>query len=135
MAARGLTLIVQTNAVDRVHYALMLAASNAALGGATTLFFAVEGVTALTAGAWPGLATASGEPANAYFARLETAGVAHPDDLVEALAELDARFAVCDTALAVAGYRLEDLRDDVRLDVTGLTDILASSGENRLLYV
>ncbi|MEQ9121994.1 MAG: hypothetical protein RIM80_05450 [Alphaproteobacteria bacterium] len=81
MALSGLTLVVQTRALDRIHYALMLAVSAAAL------------------------------------------------------AELEARFAACDTGLAVAGLSAEDLRVDVPIETTGLADVLASAESGRIVYV
>ncbi len=135
MSLPGLTLIVQSRAIDRLHYALMLAAANAALGGPTTLFFAVEGVAAFESGGWDALATSAGEPGVDFLKRLDSAGVAHPDDLLEALAELGARLAVCDSALAVAGLLADDLNPEPALEVTGLADILAASSEGRIVYV
>lgn len=135
MASTGLTVILQSRALDRAHYALMLAASSAALDGPTTLFFGVEGVHALASDAWDTLRTAAGEAAPAYLARVEAAGVAHPEDLLEALGELGVRLAACDSGLAVAGMQPGDIRDDLDLEVTGLADILASAGGTRLVYV
>lgn len=135
MPPSSLTVVVQSRALDRIHYALMLAASAAATGAATTLFFAIEGVEALKPGAFEALRTAAGESAEDYGARLKKANAAAPDELLEALAELGARFAACDTGLAVAGAAPSDLREDLGIDVTGLTEILASAGDDRIIYV
>lgn len=135
MAAAGLTLILQSKAIDRVHYAFTLAVSNAALGRPTTIFFATEGVEALRPDAWIDLSTAAGEKGQAFLDRLEAAKVADPDTLLDALQELDVRLAACDSALAIAGLTHADLRDDCPLEVTGLADILTSAGDNRLLYI
>lgn len=135
MAQAGLTLIVQTRALDRAHYALMLAASAAALDVPTTIFFGIEGVQALTPDAWDVLETAAGETSTDYLGRIEAAGVAHPEDLLEALSELGVRLAVCDTGLAVAGLGPGDLRDDLDLEVTGLADVIAAAGDGRIVYV
>ena len=135
MAVTGLTIILQSKAVDRIHYALMLAAANAALDAPTTLFFATEAVEALTPGALGALKTSAGEAGAAYLARLEQAGVASPADLLEALTELEAELAVCDTALAAAGLAAGDLDRAERFSTTGLTDILARGMTHRLVYV
>lgn len=135
MALSGLTLVVQTRALDRIHYALMLAVSAAALGAPTTIFFAIEGVHALEAKGLDRLETAAGEPGRAFLDRLAAAGAAAPDELIAALAELEARFAACDTGLAVAGLSAEDLRDDVPIETTGLADVLASAESGRIVYV
>lgn len=135
MAKPGLTIIVQTRALDRAHYALMLAASSAALDTPTTIFFAIEGVQLLTPDPWDELSTAAGETAAAYLFRLEESGVAHPEDLLEALGELNCRLAVCDTGLAVAGMTLADIREDLDLEVTGLADVIAAPEAGRIVYV
>ena len=135
MPPSSLTVVVQSRALDRIHYALMLAASAAATGAATTLFFAIEGVEALKPGALERLTTAAGEAPDAFLGRLAGANAAAPDELLEALSELGARFAACDTGLAVAGASLDDLRKDLKIDVTGLTEILGGAGDGRVIYV
>jgi len=135
MSLAGLTIIVQTAALDRVHYALMMAASAAALDAPTTIFFAIEGVEALRPSAWDDLLTAAGQAGPAYIDRLEAARVAHPEDLLSALGELDARIAVCDSGLAVAGVTLADLRSDLSIEVTGLADVLSEAATGRIVYV
>ena len=135
MAAAGLTLVVQTRAFDRIHYALMLAVSNAAIGGPTTLFFGIEGVEALRAEGLAGLTTAAGETGEAFTGRLQAAGAATPDDLFEALVELEAGLFACDTGLVVAGLKPGDIRSDLGVQVTGLTDILARAEGGRIVYV
>lgn len=135
MSLGGLTIIVQTSALDRAHYALMMAASAAALDAATTVFFGIEGVVALRPAPWDDLQTAAGEDGAAFLDRLEVAGVAHPEDLISVLGELGARVAVCDSGLAVAQMDFADLRTDLEIEVTGLADILASAEDGRIVYV
>lgn len=113
----------------------MLAASAAALDAPTTIFFAIEGVEALRPSAWDNLSTAAGEDGNFYFDKLEVAGVAHPEELILALDEMDARIAACDSALAVASMTVADLRADLSIDVTGLADVLCEAAAARIVYV
>mgnify|MGYP003700772087 CR=1 FL=1 len=134
MPQEGLTIIVQTRALDRVHYALMLAAANAAVGAPTAIFFGIEGVHALGGGGFDGLRTAAGEVSADYLKRVSASGGASPDDLLTALAELEVWIAACDTGLAVAEMSPADLRSDIAIDVTGLTDVLSKS-DGRLIYV
>jgi peroxiredoxin family protein len=129
MAVQPLTFIIQSTAIERVHYAMMMAASNAALGGAVTLFFAI-GTANILMPSGPGLLD------NTRFAgQLEAAGIASIDDLLEALAELDCRITVCDAALAFAAIGSGDLRSDIAIEVTGLTDILANLAGGQIIYV
>lgn len=135
MSLPGLTIIIQTSALDRVHYALMMAASASALDAPTTVFFAIEGVVALQPSPWEDLRTAAGEDGAAYLDRLDAAGVVHPEDLISVLGELGARVAACDSALAVAAMDSAAFRTDLPIEVTGLADILAEAGEGRIVYI
>ena len=129
MAAQPLTFIIQSASPDRVHYALMMAASNAALGGPVTLFFGIgaEGVLRASPHAEQELA--------AFSEKLDGAGIASLDDLLAALVELDCRIAVCDSALAFAAITAANLRADIPVEVTGLTDILAHANGGQIIYV
>ncbi len=129
MAVQPLTFIIQSNAIERVHYALMMAASNAALGGAVTLFFAI-GTADLLKPSKPPQTDDTG-----YTRQLSIAGIASTDELLEALGELDCRIAVCDAALACAELETGDLRSDIAIEVTGLTDILANLDCGQIIYV
>lgn len=129
MAVQPLTFIIQSNAIERVHYALMMAASNAALGGGVTLFFAVGAPEMLRSG------DTSETDDIGFTEKLKAAGIASVDDLLEALGELDCRIAVCDAALAFAEISAKDLRGDIAVEVTGLTDILANTGGGQIIYV
>jgi peroxiredoxin family protein len=129
MAAEPLTLIIQSTAIERVHYAVMMAASNAALGGAVTLFFAIGTADILKP-------SGAGLLDDSHFAeQLEASGIASIDDLLEALAELECRIAVCGAALAFAAIEASDLRSDIAIEVTGLADILANVAGGQIIYV
>lgn len=129
MAVQPLTFIIQSTAIERVHYALMMAASNAALGGAVTLFFAI-GTADILRPSGAGL-----QDGCHYAEQLEASGIASIDDLLEALAELGCRIAVCDAALAFAAIGASNLRSDIAIEVTGLTDILANLAGGQIIYV
>jgi peroxiredoxin family protein len=129
MAVQPLTFIIQSTDIERVHYALMMAASNAALGGAVTLFFAIGTADILKP-------SGAGQQDGFHFAKqLEASGIASIDDLLEALTELECRIAVCDAALAFAAIEAGDLRSDIAIEVTGLTDILANLAGGQIIYV
>lgn len=125
MAIQPLTFIIQSSAPDRAHYALMMAASNAALGGGVTLFFAMGAAH---------LIRPEGFASN-FLRQLETSGIASVDELLAAIVELDGRVAVCDAALAFEAISASDLRSDIPIEVTGLTDILANVGDGQIIYV
>ena len=129
MVVKPLTFIIQSAAVERVHYALMMAAANAALGGGVTLFFAIGTAEMLL----PYEQRFGGE--EDFLSKLNAANIAGGDNLLEALVELDCRIAVCDAALAFAELKASDLRTDLGIEVTGLTDILAKLDDGRIIYV
>jgi peroxiredoxin family protein len=129
MAAQPLTFIIQSSAPERVHYALMMAASNAAIGGAVTLFFAMGAAALLKPG------TMSENEWAAFEAKLARANVASPNELLAALSELEARIGVCDAALAYESLEFDALRSDIAVEVTGLTDILAHLDGGQIIYV
>lgn len=129
MPAQPIALIIQNKNIERIHYALMVAVSNAALGGRTTLFFALGVAGALRPGGFSSPTDA------AFLERLTAANIATPEELLEALAELEARICVCDSAMAFENLALADLRQDVAIEVTGLTDIIANVGDGQIIYV
>lgn len=135
MSLGRLTIIIQTKALDRVHYALMLAASHAALDGKVHLFFGIEGVETLKVNNWPNLKTASGEGGAAYLDRLEVAGAAHPDELFSALKELDVEITACDTALSVAGMSPGSMTQSVNIEISGITSALSNGKNGQIIYV
>lgn len=127
MTTQPLTFIIQSSKPERAHYALMMAAANAALGGGVTLFFGMGAAHLIRLG---GFADADG-----FLKRLEASGIASPDDLLAAIVELEGRVAVCDAALAFEALRAVDLRSDIPVEVTGLTDILANAAGGQIIYV
>lgn len=117
-----LALVIQSGAVDRVHYALLFSAGALAMGRDVTLFFtmagcrAFEGVTTL-------LPSEDGTPAKAYDAALLAKGIAGFDELWESLEALDATFQACDTGLLASGVTAPE-----GVAVTGVVGFLADVG-------
>ena len=116
-----LAIIVQSNAFDRVHYAMVLASAAAAIDREVTLFFTMEGCLALrpaeTLGTW-----AANDEA------LRRKGLATFEELLAAAAELGVRFLVCELGLRAVGLALDDLRDDLRIREAGAVTFLNDSG-------
>lgn len=116
-----LSIIVQSGAFDRVHYAMVLASAAAAIDREVTLFFTMEGCRALRPvgrlGAW-----AAGEAA------LREKGLATLEELFAAAAELGVRFLVCELGLRAVGLALDDLRDDLDIREAGAVTFLNDAG-------
>lgn len=129
----GLSLLVLSEAFERVHYALVLASSAAAIGRPVRVFFAGPSVRALCAAAdggasgWrrlPAAAAMAGTIDDAYAEK----GIATFEVLLAACVELGVRFMVCEMALRAAGLDRTDLRADVPIAVAGAVTLLAEAG-------
>lgn len=135
-AGTPLILAVIASEFERVHYALATAAAAAAADRPTTLFFAQGAVRAIagTAAAprWQRLPVADPGLGGGDAATLDGAfrarGAAGFEELLMACKELGVAFLVCSLGLRVAGLTRADLRPDLAIEETGLTDILSRSG-------
>jgi peroxiredoxin family protein len=119
-----LSLIVFSDAYERVHYALALASSALAIGRPATLFFTMGGIRALIradeAGV-PGWRSLPGAERDDEFA---AEGVATFEELLGACVSLGARVLVCEMGLKVEGLSAEDLRPDVTIGQGGIVTFL-----------
>lgn len=132
----ALGLVVLSGAFERVHYALATAAAAAALDRPVILFFTQAAVTALLAGddgapGWyrlavePGLEGIDAASRDSAFRARGTAGF---EDLLVACKELSVAFLVCSMGLRVTDTTRADLRTDLAIEETGLTDLIARAG-------
>lgn len=130
----GLSLLVLSEAFERVHYALVLASSAAAIGRPVRVFFAGPSVRALCAAAdggasgWRRLPAAGGAMAGTIDDAYADKGIATFEVLLDACVELGVRFMVCEMALRAAGLDRADLRADVPIAVAGAVTLLAEAG-------
>ena len=114
---RGLTIIVAGQDPARLRSALGIAATQAALGGPARLF--LDGIAV-------GLLGADADDAD-YVA----AGLPAMDELADTCLALGTRIILCQTGLALAGLAATSL--DPRLETGGMTGILATLGDDRLV--
>lgn len=114
----GVLLLSASSA--RVHAALMLATTAAALGRDVLLFATEDGVAALRA-----RDAAGREPAEE--ARRRSLGVATCAEMLAALGELGARLVACETALRLAGLGPADLAPGV--EVAGMATLLGHGAD------
>lgn len=121
-----LSLIIQSGAFDRVHYALVMASAALATGKPVTLFFTMAGTRALT----PGWADTGKEEAFA------AEGLATFEELLAACRELEATFMVCELGLRSEKLETSDLRDDVKITEGSAVSFLSdASRHGSMLYV
>ena len=132
-----LSIVVQSGAFDRVHYALVLAASALAINIPVTLFFTMWGCRALLrpgADGQPGWAAMSvSEPGitpAALDAGFQERGVGTFEELLQACIELGARFIVCESGLLGAGLDAAGLREDVPIEIAGAVTFLRDVSPN-----
>ncbi len=132
-----LSVIVFSGTFEKVHYALVLAASAAAIGRPATLFFTMEGCRALLeAGpdgmpAWRHLprdtgAGEGGDVDDGYAA----AGVATFEELLMACVEMGVRFMVCEMGMRALGLDRAALRDDVPMQDGGVVTFLNDASQD-----
>jgi peroxiredoxin family protein len=135
-----LGIVLLSGSFERVHYALCMASTAAALERPVTLFVTLGALRALVAAdaagrpGWMGLPVAD-EPAGskvadggALDARNRARGVAGFEELLHACATLGVEFMVCEMGLRTLGLEPDALRSDLELARGGLATLLARGG-------
>ena len=123
-----LGLVVLSGEWARVHYALMMASSAAAIDRPVTLFVTMDAVPLLEAGeGWRRLAGAEGDAA------LKARNVADTETLLEACAAMDVTIMVCEAGLKARDVASADLRDELGIAVTGLVTFYQSVGAGQIV--
>ncbi len=138
-----LSVIVFSGAFEKVHYALVLGASAAAIGRPTTLFFTMEGCRALLkpsedgVASWRHLPLESGDgEGGAVDDGYAAQGVATFEELLMACVEMGVQFMVCEMGLRAMGLERDSLRDDVPIQDGGVVTFLNdASRDGAMLFV
>lgn len=102
-APAKLSIVIHSGEAARVRYALMMGAAAVSIGKQVTLFFTMEAIHSL--------ARPFAEPRD--------------EEMIQALAQLGARFMVCEAGLAETRLALSELRADLALEETGLVTFLS----------
>ena len=137
-----LSIVVYSGAFDRIHYALAMAASAAAVNIDATLFFTMGACRALLPPApdgtpgWAGLGLSEGtDTAGAHDAQLGQRGVARFEELIEACRSLGVTFMVCEMGLRAIGLETEELRGDIDYREGGLVTFLKDASASGAMVV
>lgn len=117
---RGLTIVVAGPDRSRFRTALTLAAAQAALGARARLFLEVDAVALVRR-------NEQGEQP------LVAAGLPTTAELIDTGLALGVAITLCQSGIALAGLNLAEL--DQRLEAGGITSILATLGDDRLLAI
>lgn len=110
--------------VERIHMALMVGATAAAVGRPVTYFFSKSAIRFLCTDGWASLKNADGQTGPEMDAILAEHGVADSSLLIDGLAALDARFVACESALREKDVDLASLVSRPSVEVSGIADIL-----------
>lgn len=124
----ALGLVLLDGRYERVHYGLAMAAAALAVGRPAVLFFTNGALLALAgAQGWRRLLPdAAGRDAAAQDAARRAAGVAGFEELLDACAQMGARFIACEMGLRTIGLAPDALRADTRVELAGLVTLLAA---------
>jgi len=123
-----LGLVVLSGEWARVHYALMMASSAAAIDRPVTLFVTMDAVPLLEAGeGWRRLAGAEGDDA------LKDRKVADIETLLEACVALDVTIMVCEAGLKARDVSPAALREDLGVETTGLVTFYQAVGAGQIV--
>ena len=118
-----LSIVLLSGSFERVHYALCMASTAAALERPVTLFVTLGALRALIAADADGRPGWMGLPVADEPARSEAADGA----------ALDVEFMACEMGLRALGLEPAALRSDLRLERGGLATLLARAGQTVVL--
>ncbi len=124
-----LAIAIHADAYDRVHYALVLAATAAAMGRTATLFFAGPAVRALVADGWRDLPGADQDED-----RLELGTVGFVE-LRDACRDLGVKVIACEADLRIARVPAARLDPAWGADVAGAASFLAAGDQGQVLFI
>ncbi len=142
MSPDKLSIIVFSGHFDRVHYALIMAASAAAIDKPVTLFFTMGACRALEKGKdggeppWRAMPLSEGggtggELDDSFRAK----GIGGFEELLDSCVEMGVRFMVCETGLRAMGLDRDDLGHDITIDEGGVVGFLTDASRHGAVIV
>lgn len=136
---RRLSVVVYSEAADKVHYALAMASAAAAIGIPATLFFTMGATRALAGDSgtpgWAAMTAGDGRRGAELDADYRARGVAAFEELIEACAALGVRVMVCEMGLRAMEIAREDLRDDLEIAEGGLVTFFSDAGDGPITFL
>ena len=137
----ALGIIVHSGDGERVHYALALASSAAAVNTPAILFFTMGGLRALLKDrdgqpGWHALSPGESRlPPASWEKQLEERGAASFAELLSACAELGVAFMICEMGLRAMGLSRRDLRSDIPYVEGGIVTMLNETEDGKIVFV
>tara|TARA_B100001540_G_C15183309_1_gene363034 strand:+ start:137 stop:508 length:372 start_codon:yes stop_codon:yes gene_type:complete len=123
MKKNKLSIIIHTNSDEKINYALSISAVAAAIDRKVELFFAGETVNNLVN---EDILNAKNTHSKLTFS--------NSGELLNANKELNTRFLICSGALNENKIKKEDLRDDIKWNITGITEIIADDN-SQIIFI
>lgn len=124
-----LAIAVHADAYSRVHYALVLAATAAAMGRRATLFFAGTAVRALLPDGWRELPGAEEDDDR------QEAGTVGFEELRDACRDLGVQVIACEADLRISRVPAARLDPVWGASVAGAASFLAAGDRGQLLFI
>ena len=116
---KKLTIILYTGDKEKINYALSIVATAAALERSTELFFTGKSIQFLMA---------NNKDSNYNHANSE--------ELLSTIIDLGAELSVCSGALSENNIKENELRNDIKITLTGLTSILSvNNQESQIIFI
>jgi len=133
----ALSVVVYDGHFDKVHYALAMAASAAAIDRPASLFFTMDACRALMLDpAWRALPATTGESGGAMNDRFAAEKIATFEELLSSCAELGVTIMVCEMGLKARGLDAGSLRRDIEVAPGGLVTFLTGPAKDgQLVFV
>ncbi len=132
-----LSVVVYDGHFDKVHYALAMASSAAALDMPVTLFFTMDACRALMISSSDGQPvwrtmplSESGGTGGDMDDRFQVRKIAPFEDLLTACKELGVTFMVCEMGLKARDLSADDLRKDIPVEPGGLVTFLSNAAKD-----
>ena len=123
MKKNKLSIIIHTNSDEKINYALSISAVAAAIDRKVELFFAGETVNNLVS---EDFLNAKNTHSKLTFS--------NSGELLNANKELNTRFLICSGALNENKIKKEDLRDDIKWNITGITEVIADD-KSQIIFI
>ena len=123
MKKNKLSIIIHTNSDEKINYALSISAVAAAIDRKVELFFAGETVNNLVS---EDILNAKNKHSKLTFS--------NSGELLNANKELNTRFLICSGALNENKIKKEDLRDDIKWNITGIMEIIADDN-SQIIFI
>lgn len=138
-----LSIVVSDHHFDKVHYALVMASAAAAIGKPATLFFTMGACQALMDGpptsplSWREMRlsdqTGTGAERDLFYT---DNGIGGFEELLEACSALAVKFMVCEMGMRAKGFRNQELRKDIRIEISGVVTFLNdASRDGAIVYI